>query len=48
VNLTGESKNFKMLELRVPLNIFLGKKKALTKTIPTLRPPPNNSTVESQ
>jgi hypothetical protein len=26
VNLTGESKNFKMLELRVPLNIFLEKK----------------------
>jgi hypothetical protein len=22
VNVTGESKNFKMLELRVPLNIF--------------------------
>jgi hypothetical protein len=26
VNLTGESKNFKMLELRIPLNIFLEKK----------------------
>jgi hypothetical protein len=26
VNLMGESKNFKVLELRVPLNIFLEKK----------------------
>jgi hypothetical protein len=32
VNLTGESKNFKMLELRVPLNIFLEKKLCLTLT----------------
>jgi hypothetical protein len=29
VNLTGESKHFKMLELRVPLNIFFFRKKAL-------------------
>jgi hypothetical protein len=32
VILTGESKNFRMLELRVPLNIFL-EKKALVVTI---------------
>jgi hypothetical protein len=33
VNLTGESKNFKMLELRVPLNILFRKKITLVQTI---------------